>query len=212
MKTKTNMNSFLKHPFLMTLICLGVLGLSSVSSLAQEAPDPCPVPKTLAQESPPDMASVQADIDILSLCVERAKLLEQLNVLVQEMDGSIPAVIPSDLNSFDPLKAVDAELFELPKGTETNLPSKGAEPSKEIIIEEAPEAVPVQTEAWLVRKIGGNQTDGIQAELKNIDGGIVRVKKGDTLLDGHYVRDVSIMGVVLEKAGKVSTLGWETTE
>lgn len=203
MRVENTMKTFLKKSFLLTLVTgvAGCLVFSAQTVSAQEIPDPCPVPRALAQESPPDMASVQADIDILSLCVERARLLEQLNQLVKEMDNSLPAQMPSGLNAFPPMRADDT-LFELPK-TVTPTPA----PIEDIVVPDVEEIS--SGPDWVIRKIGGNQSDGIQAELKNADGTIVRAKKGDTLFDGASVKDVSIMGVSIVKNGQEIILGWE---
>ncbi len=207
MTMKNRLNGFLKKSFFLALLSGAFLSVQTPQSFAQNAPDPCPVPRALAQESPPDMASVQADIDILSLCVERAKLLEQLNQLVREMDTS-SAQIPTTLGGFPPVKGND-ELFALPKTNQpaNTAPSQQEPPAEEIIIQETEVVEPGPD--WVIRKIGGNQTDGIQAELKNADGTIVRAKKGDTLFDGAFVKDVSIMGVVVQKGGQDTMLGWE---
>ena len=98
----------------------------SAHVLAQEIPDPCPMPEQLAKESPPDMATVQSDIDILKLCVERANLLKELNNLVVETrgknedDGGGLALTgnsgSSAANNFDQdnFEPVEADLFDLP--------------------------------------------------------------------------------------------------
>ncbi len=200
-------------PFVTLAVALMVIvPFSNVK--AQMPVDPCPMPEALAKQSPPDMATVQADIDILTLCVERARLLGEFDTLAKDTEKSSPisgsgasSVVPNfendnfdidenDLSDFPDEASIDQILEE--EGL-SNLGEKSMTKKKKIA-----------DKVYAVQSINGNTDTGIVATLRSPDGHLVRVKVGDTLEDGSVVQSVSaIRGVGLLKQGVVSNLNWQ---
>ncbi len=164
----------------------------------------CPDVDTLREQAPDTMSGVQADIDRMRLCVERAKLLKQLDELAkQRQDILRKTVKPDNSSSANPPNM----LVPIPA-----LPA-AALPTLERAAEKEPSAAPIApaaapTPAWAVRKIWG-QNDVMHAQLSDGDGGLLNVVQGDVLPDGAMVQNLSARGVSVLQAGKSKELPWE---
>ena len=151
----------------------------------------CPDPQIESSVVPSDLARVQEDIDRLSLCVERTKLLQKLNELSNE---SKIGVQPLSAAAIDPsfLKPVTAD--SLAKATNS-------------IIDEKP--FQNKPKDWVIRRVWG-QGGKLQAQLVSGEGVLATVKTGEKLTDGAKVEEISVRGVKIKKKnGKVKQLGWQ---
>ncbi len=152
----------------------------------------CPDPQVEAMVVPSDLARVQEDIDRLSLCVERSKLLQELNELASEKFSNNSALLgnptPIDMKMLQPISAAEIE--------ENIAPVLNQKPLQ-------------NTSQWFVRRVWGK--DGqLQAQLITSEGMLATVKKGEQLSDGSKVQEISIRGVeVKNKKGKVIVLDWQ---
>lgn len=209
------------------LLALGALLLGIVIvTHARAADELCPDMETGKRETPTDVAGVQADIERLNLCVERAKLLKQLDDVAQQrtetlnkvnnpgmdMGGMGVNVIPSLPTS---------SLPSLPDIRDTSsgkvqVKSAAANPFENAASAVAP--VAAGPSVWKIRKIWG-QAGGVsgavmRAQLSDGKGNLLNVVKGDPLPDGQVVESVSIRGVTLSQSsskgsGKINDLSWE---
>ena len=177
----------------------------------------CPDIDVLKKAAPGDISGVQADIERLNLCVERAKLLKQLDDVVvarkKMLDkitqpdlsqnglsanvgsGNIP---PLPISSLPPLQG-DRPPTALKPGTTRITNAVGN------AFDNAASRVP----EWQVRKIWG-QGPGTHAQI--IDSAtqtILNVVKGDPLPDGAVIETISVKGVAISRNGKISDLSWE---
>lgn len=199
-------------PFLLSIVML----LLCASPL-RAAEDLCPDVEKARAATPGDMAGVQADIERLSLCVERARLLKQLDdIAVQRqkmlddtknpgatVTGNISvnpdAIPPLPVSALPPLKN-DAPL----KSGETRVKNAASSPLDGIGDTVKSLAAP----SWNVRKIWG-QGAGMRAQLSDGRGTLVNIVKGDPLPDGAIVETISVKGVAVSQGGKVKDLSWE---
>lgn len=217
---------YLPRAFKASLFVAAAFFICLPAASAQTVTDPCPMPKELASESPPDMATVQSDIDILKLCVERANLLSELNDLVMETEGvdkddknAMPVTGKGGGKSapnFDSgnVQPVDAELFDLPEGQEK--PENKSASTKKTISDIPDRSDQVEQEQqskskekpYRITNIFGNTSSGIIAELLDPEGGLVRAQEGDILDNGAVVTRISLRGVVIQKDGEENQLQW----
>jgi hypothetical protein len=165
-----------------------------------------------------NLNNVQADIDRLGLCVERAKLLQQLDELVTKRQALLTG---SDSNVSDlalpplPLQNNGQNSGQTLKVTATpTLDNKTiANTLNRATPQSAPApanlAAPAQTtNAWAIQRIWG-QPPHIQAQLVGADKTIATVNVGEPLTDGYAVESISARGVILSRAGKLINLDWE---
>lgn len=220
----------MRNSFRKLIVGWGFLVLLCVSSASfaqsfDEIPDPCPMPDQLAKESPPDMATVQSDIDILKLCVERANLLKQLNELVVNTRGKPEsgnlAVTGSGsrdaASNFkeDNLAPVEADLFNLPEDADDGMDDlKDVEIADDTESDSDKDATKEKQKEEkskpMLRNIFGNVNSGIIAEIEDTDGTLVRARQGDILIDGIIVSEISMQGVrVQDQDGKSYLLEWK---
>ena len=208
----------IKTAFNMRLLGVVTLGLMCgftpfSAAQAQQIVDPCPVPEALAKKSPSDMAAVQADIDILTLCVRRAGLLSELNDLVTD-DMLLPKTGSAAQDSIVPnfqdenFEPVDSDLFRLPDTEDESTALPDTSRQSMFDVEEEQEKKEEKKE-YKVIGINGNQASGVVARLRTPEGDVVQVKAGDVLNDGAQVQNVSIQGVTVVMQGTPKTLGWE---
>lgn len=208
-------NSSFGRVFMMSVL-MALLVCFATSVEAQKLVDPCPMPGVLSQQSPPDMATVQADIDILTLCVERARLLEAFDTLSKEtsttasLSGGGGSVVPNfNDDNFD---IDDSDFSDFPDESSIDqiLQDEGlsdlGEPVK--VSKKTKEAPPIDT--YTVSAINGNVEAGVVATLASPKGNMVRVKVGDVLDDGSVIQSVSVTGgVVALKNGVTKPLNWQ---
>lgn len=206
-----------KIAFIPLMMAVAVM-VMAMPAHAQQVVDPCPVPEDLAKKSPSDMAAVQADIDILTLCVRRASLLQELNNLVTEdmlppntlgsAQGQNNLVPNFNDENFEP---VDSDLFRLPETQEdtSTSPENNANDFSQDLDVEAEQEKKQKKQEYQIIDINGNQVSGIVARLRSPQGDIVQVKSGDVLSDGAQVSQVSIQGVTLVTNGASKQLNWE---
>lgn len=201
------------------LLC--ILVVTHVS--AAETDILCPDVEAAKKETPSDVAGVQADIDRLNLCVERARLLKQLDDIAKQrtdtlnkvsgggdMSGSGLGIIPTL-----PVSALPSLPDAKPKAGGVTIKQSAANP---LDAGGGAAAAEPETTSWKIRKIWG-QAGGVsgatmRAQLSNGKGGLLNVVKGDPLPDGQVVESVSIKGVTLSRSsskgsGKINDLSWE---
>lgn len=161
-----------------------------------------------------NLNDVQADIDRLGLCVERAKLLQQLDELVTKRqalltgsDSSVNnlALPPLPLQNSEQTLKVSATPALDNKTVANTLnratPQSATTPTNL--------AAPTQiTNGWAIQRIWG-QPPHIQAQLIGTDKTIATVNVGEPLTDGYAVESISARGVILSRAGKLINLDWE---
>jgi hypothetical protein len=214
--------------FLVFFFALLLSFLNITSSHA--ADDLCPQDSATIKNAPGDVAGVQADIDRLNLCVERAKLLKQLDDISKQradtlnkikdpvgsalsggnMAGGVSGIAPLPINALPDLPAIKTPVDIKPG--ETRIHGSTISPFGDEIkaATEAP-----KKPSWKIRKIWG-QAGGVagatmQAQLNDGNGNLLNVTKGDPLPDGSVVDSVSVKGVTLSQKGKIDTLSWDET-
>lgn len=197
------------------LVCVGVcvLGMAVIAVPSFAADDLCPDANTEKHQSPDNVTDVQASIEKLNLCVERAKLLKQLDDIARERDEILtkvtsPVMPMSSVGGIPPLSG--ANLPPLPTDVtglrpgDVRVTQAAGNP-----FDAAAQAVSsvIKTPSWKVRKIWG-QGNAMRAQLS--DGGtLLNVVKGDTMPDGRLVESVSIKGVAVSQKGKITELPWD---
>lgn len=187
----------------------------------------CPDIDTLKKDTPGDVAGVQADIERLNLCVQRATLLKQLDDLAKQrgeilykaanpgaeggglgggmgsnMGGLGVNIIPS--LPVSALPALPAEKPLKPGEVRIKQPGGNLMAGEAGISQSVTKSAPA-TDNWQIRKIWG-QAGGVAgasmwAQLSNSKGGLLNVVKGDPLPDGQVVESVSVKGVTLSGTG-----------
>jgi len=207
--------------------------VSATATEASAAEDElCPDIEAAKKDTPVDVASVQADIERLNLCVERAKLLKQLDDIAKDRSKVLEEVTNPGMNSAG-MGAGMGGMGIIPTLPTSSLPSlpqaKDLKPG-EVRIRQAADNPLASTGAtaqpqaagttWKIRRIWG-QAGGVsgatmRAQLSDGRGSLLNVVKGDPLPDGQVVESVSIKGVTLSQSsskgsGKINDLSWEET-
>lgn len=167
---------------------------ASIAS-AQAADRLCPDIDTLRAETPETMAGVQADIDRMKLCVERAQLLRQLDDIAQQRQEILNKVTNPNAH------ANNFAAIPIP-----TLPVSALPPLQPVEVDKSQPAASVQ-KSWKVRKIWG-QGGAMRAQLAQGDT-LLNVVRGDALPDGAVVESLTVRGVTLSHNGKISDLEWE---
>ncbi len=207
--------------FIITIL-LGVMPMS----IAHAADELCPEVEDAKHDTPNDVAGVQSDIDRLNLCVERAKLLKQLDDIAKSRadtlakitgggTGAFPAgvgggILPLPAGSLSPLPVINNSPI---KAGETRINAPAGAPLSNT--PDAPSVAVIPSDTWKIRKIWG-QAGGVsgatmKAQLSNGTGSLLNVQKGDPLPDGKVVEAVSIKGVTLSQNGKIIDLSWDSS-
>jgi hypothetical protein len=176
--------------------------------MAQRGNAPCPDPQEMASAVPSDMSTVQGDIDRLTLCVERANLIQQLNSLIMQREELLnPSTEEEDKTSRanrstqrQPLPQIRREdLNNVPKIPETAIKQEGQSNNSE-----SGNGV----DDWFIvdiRGAGGQLT----AQLKKENGQMMMVSTGDKLPSGQTVQNISITdGVEVIIEGDRRNLPW----
>jgi hypothetical protein len=177
----------------------------------------CPTMDEVKNKTPGTLADIQDDIDRLTLCIERARLLEQLDGIGTAREKMLTeslekAAGPGGLSiPIDQIPALTAgQLPGVPgidiknlKPGDIQVDGAAADPFASV----AAEAVKKEAE-WQVRKIWG-QGGTMRAQLTQGDGVLVNVTSGDPLPDGTKIDTLSVKGVTVSRNGKVSELTWE---
>jgi type IV pilus biogenesis protein PilP len=154
----------------------------------------CPDLETLLKQTPETMVGVQADIDRMKLCVERAKLLKELDDIALKRKE-----ILNKINSNE--GALSAMPVPIPM-----LPASALSPVGDV--PEQPPASPQPAATWNVRKIWG-QESGMSAQLSDGKGNVLNVVRGDLLPNGMAIESVTANGVSVSLNGKINSLDWE---
>lgn len=184
--------------------------------------DLCPDVDAAKQNAPHNSDGMQASIDLLNLCVERARLLKQLDDLAVQRDealnkvthggsggamgvnamggvSGIPplssAVLPSLPTDVTGLKPGDVRVTGTAGNPLSGVPNITAE-------------APRQKASWKVRKIWG-QGSSMRAQLTDGSGTLLNVVRGDVMPDDAVVEAVSVKGVSVSRKGKVIDLSWD---
>jgi len=208
---------------MLSRFCFAVLLCVALSPVAAVAADElCPDVASAKENGPKDVAGVQADIERLNLCVQRARLLKDLDEVAKQRDDMLKKVT-------DPAAALSSEIAGV--GGIPPLPSAALPPVPTDVTGLKPGDVRVtgakgsplggggkggaagtspvvQNQGWKVRKIWG-QGITMRAQLTNGSGTLLNVMKGDTLPDGKAVELVSIKGVTTSQNGKITDLSWD---
>lgn len=192
------------------------------------AEDPlCPDVASEKANGPSSVAGVQADIERLNLCVERAKLLKQLDDIAVERDTMLKKITDPALAISSGMTGIGTGLGAVPAMPGSALPplptditglqQGGAKGGTHVTgpggapLGNAPGAATspvIRTPEWKVRKIWG-QGDMMRAQLSDGGNALLNVLKGDTLPDGKIVAGVSIKGVAVSQNGKTIDLPWD---
>lgn len=152
----------------------------------------CPDIEELRKTSPDTMTGVQADIDRMKLCVERAKLLEQLDSIALKRQEILNKVTKID-NSLIPIPALPVASLPTLRPIEKQQAVSAPQPARS---------------AWFVRKIWGQGGD-MRAQLSDNQGGLLNIAKGDVLPDGAVVEGLSARGVTISYNGNIKDVEWE---
>ena len=170
-----------------------------------------------------DMTGLQFDIGRLNLCLQRAKLLEQIDQTVKKRElmrqeplgmplgssGKAASLVATgDVAPFGTIPALNAALPPLPKD-ESALPRMASVTPKTIpqAVAATPAATPAADDVnWKIQRIWG-QGEGMQAQLKR-NGVIANVRKNDVLPTGEKVTDLSARGVTINSGAMHKALMW----
>lgn len=210
----TKMNMRLVFTFLIS----GLLVLPGTTDAQVSGDILCPNPEQAAKNAPRNLSDVQADIERFNLCVDRARLLNELNDLSkrnqedilnrafagtgpvggQPLGGGLPPLPGLALDGASGLGADDIEPVaedDILSIEDAMTPPKprSSQKSKKV--------------SWALRNVYGS-SGTLQAELISTDGALVVVSQGDMLMDGSVVKRVSSLGVVLSKDGQDKAVSW----
>lgn len=211
----------LMMPF--AVLLLAVMFVAGLSAPAVANDDLCPDVDAAKQQGPRDSSDMQASIERLNLCVERARLLKQLDDLARQRDEILRNVtntsIGVDANSLTGVPSLpSAALPSLPTdvtglqsgdvrvtGAASN-PLDGAGAAARNAAQASSPVV--KKSAWKVRKIWG-QGSSMRAQITDGSGALLNVQRGDVMPDDSVVESVSVKGVAISHKGKVSDLPWD---
>lgn len=182
----------------------------------------CPNPDQAAKNAPKNLSDVQADIERFNLCVQRAKLLNELNELSKKNEddvlsttfiGTGPAA-NSSINSLPPLPGIEDDPIDFGDVSDIEIDTATIEPIEEedvVSVQEAftpPKSLQNKPKiTWALRNIYGSAAT-LTAEIVSSEGQIANVQVGDQLSDGITVKRVSALGVVLNDKGKDIAVNW----
>ena len=180
--------------------------------------DLCPDAQSPPNNTGNNLNDVQADIDRLGLCVERAKLLQELDALVTKRQALLTGEDANGLNLPPlPLSGNQANLQIKPQTptldnkTITNTLNR-ATPDNNRANAANPQPTDALTTnnngAWSIQRIWG-QSPNMQAQLIGANNNLATVNVGEPLTDGYAVESISARGVILSRAGKLINLDWE---
>lgn len=201
---------------------LAVMLVTGLSTHALANDDLCPDVDAAKQQAPRDSSDMQASIERLNLCVERARLLKQLDDLARQRDEILRNVtstsIGVDANSLTGVPSLpSAALPSLPtdvtglQSGDVRVTGAASNPLETAGRQAAQESSPVvRKSGWKVRKIWG-QGSSMRAQITDGSGALLNVQRGDVMPDDSVVESVSVKGVAISHKGKVSDLPWDDT-
>jgi hypothetical protein len=168
----------------------------------------CPDTTKLKDLSIGDVTDLQFDIDRLNLCLQRAKLLEELDKTVKEREQIRQQPLgATGKNGANAMGAAGPFSGAIPV-----IPSMPSLPSEVKAMQQAPAAplavveTPVLNRDWKIQRIWG-QGSGMQAQLAQGDT-IANVKLNDVLPNGEKIVELSARGVVLDDGKSKHSLSW----
>ena len=175
--------------------------------MAQRGQSPCPDPDQLASAVPSDMSTVQGDIDRLTLCVERANLIQQLDELIKKREEMLnpPAKEDRSSNQFDRRSDRSARLQQIRRDQMDYIPKLDSE---QLVTNQGDQKPPLENPKWFVQDIKGSG-DRLTAQLQDENGRMVTVSLGDQLPTGQVVSNISVIdGVAVKENGDSVNLPW----
>ena len=166
----------------------------------------CPDTASRKELAVNDMADVQFDIDRLGLCLQRARLLQQIDETVKKREQIRQQPLVATGNVFNTGLGGLPSMPAIPPLSADKiaaaLPGGNAMPKM---------AAPVPLGEWKIQRIWG-QGNTMQAQLVR-DDVIANVKVGDILPSGERIAELSVRGVMMEHGKTRTSLGWlETTK
>lgn len=183
--------------------------------------DLCPNASQALAEPVNDMVQVQSDIERLSLCAQRAQLLERLNESAETEKESIKSAlglsIPPELKEAAEAKKRGEEnpALMMPQGLQP-LPADvlagadvSAAPSKAEAEETARATEPEKPKSWQIKEVFG-PTDKMQARILSPEGNEAVVRRGSRLKGGFLVTGITATSVTISKGKTAETLEWAT--
>lgn len=192
------------------VLAIGLTSFFCVSDSHAQNIDPCPVARDLAKTSPPDMATVQADIDVLNLCVQRANLLDQLARFSEEDEKNSADIFGNNVGTSS---GGSRTLFDLPE--RARQPELSAEAVAEEERRRAAEAAAAKKKKeaaakpdWSIETISGHSAVGFRARLVSGSGQQITVQTNQKLDDKTTVKDISAQGVRVMFNNKEHMLDW----
>lgn len=190
------------------LTVCGVFATMLCAGFAQAQDVLCPEPANIATTAPADLAQVQSDIDRLTLCVERAKLLSELDKTIDDREKDNK----NDL--LDPLQPIMPQAAEVSRVMQQQnmgiAPVPMAQPFDGNAAEDNTQDADTGNE-WKIRRIWGAKGN-TKAQLVKGGGIVATVVKNDILPDGFVIVELSTIGVTIRKDGKAHELGWSIAD
>ncbi len=190
-----------------SLFLIGSLCLGFLTTVTARADNLCPDTTKLAELSVANPGDLQFDIDRLGLCLQRAKLLEQLDESVKKREvirlqplGATSTLTVNNANGYPAIPSMPS-LPDLPK----------AQPANNAVRARSPAITSADNGDWKIQRIWGQGAD-MQAQLAKGET-IANVKINDILPDGDKIIELSARGVTLENGKTHHALSWlETTK
>lgn len=168
--------------------------------------------------TPTGIAGVQADIERLNLCVERAKLLRQLDEVVVKRHEMIdkarnPSALSGGMGGMGMIPSLPVGSLPNVSGINSGSIPQNLQPGEVRIT--GPGQAPLQAispfvagQEWKIRKIWG-QGIGMNAQLVYSGGVLLNVLKGQPLPNGMVIESISGRGVTVSQGGKITDLSWD---
>lgn len=181
-----------------------MLGLGSAAQADTLCPD---MSKGESSLTAGNMADLQFDIGRLNLCLQRARLLQQIDETVKKREQlrQEPLAAPSmGTGGFAGIPPLAAALPPLPSDSKGLQNSKTTASANSVPVLET--KITPQGE-WKIQRIWG-QGNVMQAQL--IKGDVIaNIKMGDTLPTGEKVVELSGRGIVLDDGKNRHDLSWK---
>jgi hypothetical protein len=152
-------------------------------------------------------ADLQFDIDRLALCLQRAKLLQQIDETVKKRE--VIRQEPLGMSSNNSAMGTGLGSAVIPPMPAPSLPSLPSMPAQTDTKTTVATPAPVVTTEWKIRGIWG-QGDGMRAQLAKGDM-LANVKLGDILPSGEKVTELSARGITLDDGKTKHVLNWLET-
>lgn len=212
----THLFRFLSVLFVLIAVATPVYAADDTKKEEESGDTLCPDTDVMKKAAPGDISGVQADIERLNLCVERAKLLKQLDDVAVQREKALEKIKNPESSLSTGLGAGGNGIPLLPISQLPPLagdkPPAALKPGQTHItnaVGNAFDQASLRAPEWQVRKIWG-QGPGTRAQI--VDSAtqtILNVVKGDPLPDGGVVETISVKGVAVSRNGKITDLSWE---